>query len=56
MDNLYAEPAVVKWIKENIADWKVGLLVLLVEELMESMLLSLKKDAKTFKKILHQLS
>ena len=25
VDNLYAEPAVVKWIKENIADWKASL-------------------------------
>ena len=24
VDNLYAEPAVVKWIKENIADWKAS--------------------------------
>lgn len=22
VDNLYAEPAVLKWIKENIAEWK----------------------------------
>ena len=22
MDNLYAEPAVLKWIKENIPEWK----------------------------------
>jgi ribose-phosphate pyrophosphokinase len=22
VDNLYAEPAVLKWIKENIADWR----------------------------------
>lgn len=22
VDNLYAEPAVLKWIKENISEWK----------------------------------
>lgn len=22
MDNLYAEPAVLKWIRENIPEWK----------------------------------
>ena len=22
MDNLYAEPAVLKWIRDNITDWK----------------------------------
>jgi len=27
VDNLYAEPAVVKWIKENIADWKGAIVV-----------------------------
>lgn len=27
VDNLYAEPAVVKWIKENIPDWKGAIVV-----------------------------
>jgi len=27
VDNLYAEPAVVKWIKENIPDWKKAIVV-----------------------------
>jgi len=27
VDNLYAEPAVVKWIKENIPDWKSSIVV-----------------------------
>jgi len=27
VDNLYAEPAVVKWIKENIPDWKEAIVV-----------------------------
>lgn len=27
MDNLYAEPAVLKWIKENIADWRNAIIV-----------------------------
>lgn len=27
VDNLYAEPAVLKWIKENIADWKTCTIV-----------------------------
>jgi len=27
VDNLYAEPAVLKWIKENIADWKTAVIV-----------------------------
>jgi len=27
VDNLYAEPAVVKWIKENIPDWKMSIVV-----------------------------
>ena len=27
MDNLYAEPAVVKWIRENIPDWKMSIVV-----------------------------
>ena len=27
VDNLYAEPAVVKWIKENIPDWKTSIVV-----------------------------
>jgi ribose-phosphate pyrophosphokinase len=27
VDNLYAEPAVLKWIKENIADWKNAIIV-----------------------------
>ena len=27
VDNLYAEPAVTKWIKENIPDWKTSIVV-----------------------------
>ena len=27
VDNLYAEPAVLKWIKENIEDWKNAIIV-----------------------------
>ncbi len=27
MDNLFAEPAVVKWIMDNIADWKNAIIV-----------------------------
>jgi len=27
VDNLYAEPAVLKWIKENIAEWKTSIIV-----------------------------
>jgi len=27
VDNLYAEPAVLKWIKENIADWRNAIIV-----------------------------
>ena len=27
VDNLYAEPAVLKWIRENIADWKESIVV-----------------------------
>ena len=27
MDNLYAEPAVLKWIKENIDDWRNAIIV-----------------------------
>lgn len=27
VDNLYAEPAVLKWIKENITDWKNSIIV-----------------------------
>ena len=27
VDNLYAEPAVVKWIKENIPEWKTSIVV-----------------------------
>lgn len=27
VDNLYAEPAVLKWIKENIAEWRNGIIV-----------------------------
>merc|ERR1712241_1568480 len=27
MDNLYAEPAVLKWVKENIPDWKTSIVV-----------------------------
>ena len=27
VDNLYAEPAVVKWIKENIQEWKGAIVV-----------------------------
>ena len=27
VDNLYAEPAVLKWIKENIAEWKNACIV-----------------------------
>lgn len=27
MDNLYAEPAVLKWIKENIAEWRNSIIV-----------------------------
>jgi len=27
VDNLYAEPAVLKWIKENIPEWRNGIIV-----------------------------
>ena len=27
MDNLYAEPAVLKWIKEHITDWQESVIV-----------------------------
>lgn len=27
VDNLYAEPAVLKWIKENISDWRNSIIV-----------------------------
>ena len=27
MDNLYAEPAVLKWIKENIPEWRNSIIV-----------------------------
>ena len=27
VDNLYAEPAVLKWIKENIEEWKNAIIV-----------------------------
>ena len=27
VDNLYAEPAVLKWIKENIEDWRNAIIV-----------------------------
>ena len=27
MDNLYAEPAVLKWIKENITEWRNSIIV-----------------------------
>lgn len=27
VDNLYAEPAVLKWIKENIPDWRNSIIV-----------------------------
>ena len=27
VDNLYAEPAVLKWIKENIEGWKNSIIV-----------------------------
>lgn len=27
VDNLYAEPAVLKWIKENIPEWKNSIIV-----------------------------
>ena len=27
MDNLYAEPEVMKWIKENVDDWKECVIV-----------------------------
>ena len=27
MDNLFAEPAVLKWIRENIADWRNACIV-----------------------------
>lgn len=27
VDNLYAEPAVLKWIRENIADWRNAIIV-----------------------------
>lgn len=27
VDNLYAEPAVLKWIRENIPDWKESIVV-----------------------------
>lgn len=27
VDNLYAEPAVLKWIRENIVEWKNAVIV-----------------------------
>jgi ribose-phosphate pyrophosphokinase len=27
VDNLYAEPAVLKWIKENIVEWRNSIIV-----------------------------
>ena len=27
VDNLYAEPAVIKWIKENIPEWRNAIVV-----------------------------
>ena len=27
MDNLYAEPAVLKWIKENVAEYREAVIV-----------------------------
>ena len=27
VDNLYAEPAVLKWIKENVPDWQESIVV-----------------------------
>ena len=27
VDNLYAEPAVLQWIRENIPEWKNGIIV-----------------------------
>jgi len=27
VDNLYAEPAVLKWIKENIMEWRNAIIV-----------------------------
>jgi len=27
VDNLYAEPAVLKWIKENISEWRSAIIV-----------------------------
>ena len=27
VDNLYAEPAVLKWIRENIEEWKEAIIV-----------------------------
>ncbi len=27
VDNLYAEPAVLKWVKENIEDWRNAIIV-----------------------------
>ena len=27
VDNLYAEPAVLKWIKENVPEWKESIVV-----------------------------
>ena len=27
VDNLYAEPAVIKWIKENITEWRSAIVV-----------------------------
>ena len=27
VDNLYAEPAVLKWIKEHISDWQQSVIV-----------------------------
>ena len=27
VDNLYAEPAVLKWIKENVSDWSESVIV-----------------------------
>jgi phosphoribosylpyrophosphate synthetase len=27
VDNLYAEPAVLKWIKENISEWREAVIV-----------------------------
>ncbi len=34
VDNLYAEPAVLKWIKENIEGWKNSIIVRYIKWLL----------------------